>query len=258
MVHKLTTHGLSNLSKYNLQNAQNEPFLTWNGPLGRGPVPRVSSHVRPFPCPPVMSAPRLSTPPAAHRPRKSRQWLLTPPVHQIHTYKLLLLKTMFIIADYESTAYGCICSHRRLRIALYRVGYWCTCGTPVVFIFFPRKQPINFLTNIFRLWERCFSSDYQPGRPMKWEPRTPLSEGPRSPLEHRRLPRARGGVGEGRTWRADMGRGGHDWHSRVMLLERGRWRTQAQIKLDIDLYSTSIGKLHNNKTIHIAGRPSWA
>ena len=24
-------------------------------------------------------------------------------------------KTMSIIADYESTAYGCICSHRRLR-----------------------------------------------------------------------------------------------------------------------------------------------
>ena len=45
---------------------------------------------------------RSCPPPAAHRPRKSRQWLLTPPVHQIHTYKLLLLKPILIIA-----LYGC-------------------------------------------------------------------------------------------------------------------------------------------------------
>ena len=187
------------------------------------------SHVRPFPCPPLpMSARHVRPsakypgrswpPPAAHRPRKSRQWLLTPPVHQIHTYKLLLLKTMFIIADYESTAYGCICSHRRLcSVVSGRLLVWrqCTCGTPVVFVFFPRKQPINFLTNIFRLWERCFSSDYQPGRPGKWELHTPLSEGPRSSIGGCLGLGAEmtGGVGEGRTWRADMGRGGHDWHS---------------------------------------------
>ena len=57
---------------------------------------------------------------------------------------------MFIIADYESTAYATGVSAVTVGyVALYRVGYWCTCGTPVVFVFFPRKQPINFLTNIF-------------------------------------------------------------------------------------------------------------
>ena len=158
-------------------------------------------HVRPSAKYPGRSWP----PPAAHRPRKSRQWLLTPPVHQIPTYKLLLLKTMFIIATTSLRPTG-VSAVTVGYVALYRVGYWCTCDTPVVFVFSPRKQPINFLTNIFRLWERCFSSDYQPGRPMKWEPRTPLSEGPRSPLEHRRLgAEMTGGVGEGRTWRADMG-----------------------------------------------------
>ena len=153
----------------------------------------VSSHVRPFPCPPSAKYPGRSwPPPAAHRPRKSRQWLVTPPGPSASNTYLQITVTLkqcslLLTTSLRPTGVSAVTVG---YVALYRVGYWCMCGTPVVFVFFPRKQPINFLTNIFPLWERCFSSDYQPGRPMKWEPRTPLSEGPRSPLEHRRLPRA--------------------------------------------------------------------
>ena len=84
----------------------------------RLPVPfAVTIGIEVYPPPPEFCQPLLLTipgygaakypgrscpPPAAHRPRKSRQWLLTPPVHQIHTYKLLLLKPILIIA-----LYGC-------------------------------------------------------------------------------------------------------------------------------------------------------
>ena len=45
---------------------------------------------------------------------------------------------------------------------------------------------------------------------MKWEPRThPVQWGPRSPLEHGGADMT-GGVAEGPTWRAHMGRGPHD------------------------------------------------
>ena len=133
---------------------------------------------------------------------------------EIHTSKLLLLKTMFIIADYESTAVSAV------TVALYRVGYWCTCGTPVVFVFFPLKQPINFLTNIFRLWERCFSSDYHPHEvrgtyPVKWG----------SPLEHiipGVLNRRLGTEMSGRSWGgAEMT--GRRWEGAEMTGIRHWW-----------------------------------
>ena len=116
-------------------------------------------------------------------------------------------------------------------IALYRVGYWCTgtCGTPVVFVFFPRKQPSfqqSASLGLVISWQ--ISSDYGSGafpptiNPMKWEPRTPLSEGPDMT----------GGVGEGRTWRADMGRDGHAWHSWPIVLvpvDRTHWIFRGRI-----------------------------
>ena len=49
-----------------------------------------------------------------------------------------------------------------------------------------------------------------PASAMKWEPRThPVQWGPRSPLEHGGADMT-GGVAEGPTWRAHMGRGRHD------------------------------------------------
>ena len=96
---------------------------------------------------------------------------------------------------------------------------------PVVFVFFPREQPIS--------WQ--ISSDYGSGafpptiNPMKWEARTPLSEGPRSPLEHiipGVLNRWLGTEMSGRSWGgAEMTR--RRWEGAEMTgIHTTQWQTE--------------------------------